>query len=615
MKSILKNTTVLVVTASLGMTAMWYPAFAVAQESAAAEAAQTETERLNAWFEAKHKEHLERSPMAKTARGIIGEDYGRWDDNSPEREQEDYERSQAELTEMISSFDYDRLDDEGKLSWRLFEYRKEQERARWPYRDYLYIFNQIFGLHVTAPTFLINQHRISTEAHAEAYIERLNGFGAYLDQGAARAKAAYEKGIAPPRFVYDYVMDDIDGMLEAAPFVKSDVKTPLWEDFLKKTEALDLPDKRKKELEGQARKALLEGIYPAYQRLQDQLARERESATDDAGVWKFPDGAKFYAYRLQNMTTTDMSPDKIHELGLSETKRIHDEMREIMRKTNFEGDLSDFFNFMRTDERFRYPDSDEGREQYLEDATAIIDEIEGRLDELFITLPKAPLEVRAVEKFREKTAAGAFYSAASRDGSRPGVYYINLYDMKSVTKYGMKALAYHEGLPGHHMQISIAQELDDIPEFRKSGGISAYSEGWGLYSEWLPKELGLYKNPYEDFGRLSLEMLRAGRLVVDTGLHHKKWTVEEATDWLVANTPVPRDAARRAIERYVVMPGQATSYKVGMLKIQELRARAEKALGDDFDLRKFHDLVLRSGAVPLDMLEDIVDNWIEKGGA
>jgi uncharacterized protein (DUF885 family) len=307
-----------------------------------------------------------------------------------------------------------------------------------------------------------------------------------------------------------------------------------------------------------------------------------------------------------------MDAETIHNLGLAEVERIHGEMRDIMRDVNFDGDLQAFFEFTRVDSQFYYPDTPEGKERYLSEATAWIDDMKARLDTLFLVKPQADLVVKAVEPFREKSAGKAFYQRPAPDGSRPGTYYANLYTMEAMPIYQMEALAYHEGIPGHHMQIAIAQELQGIPKFRKFAGYTAYTEGWGLYAELIPKEIGLYDNPYSDFGRLAMELWRACRLVVDTGIHAKKWTREEAIDYLKRNTPNPESDLVKAIERYVVMPSQATAYKVGMLKILELRERAKQALGEKFDIREFHDVVLKQGPLPLTVLEGQIEMWIAK---
>jgi len=305
-----------------------------------------------------------------------------------------------------------------------------------------------------------------------------------------------------------------------------------------------------------------------------------------------------------------MSAKEIHDLGLKEVDRIHGEMRSIMKDVGFEGSLQEFFKYLQDEPRFTYEDSDAGREAYLAEATRIIDVMTERLDEVFLRRPKAKLEVRRVEAFREKAAGKAFYSRGTPDGSRPGYYYANLYKISDMPKYQMEALAYHEGNPGHHMQLSIAQELEGIPKFRKHNRVTAYTEGWGLYSEYFPKEMGFYEDPYSDFGRLAMELWRAARLVVDTGLHDKKWTREEAIDYLTTNTPNPENDCIKAIERYIVMPGQATAYKIGMNKLLDLREEAKEALGDKFDIREYHDVVIASGPVPLNILEERVDSWV-----
>ena len=287
-------------------------------------------------------------------------------------------------------------------------------------------------------------------------------------------------------------------------------------------------------------------------------------------------------------------------------------MRQIMSQVNFKGDLSEFFDFMRDDPRFYYPSNEEGKQQYLAQATKIINTMKGRLDELFIVMPKADLVVKQVEAFREKSAGKAFYNRPAPDGSRPGYYYANLYDMKDMPKYQMEALAFHEGIPGHHMQIAIAMELENVPKFRKYGHYTAYSEGWGLYSEFLPKEIGFYQDPYSDFGRLAMELWRACRLVVDTGLHDKRWTREQAISYLSKNTPNPIGDVTKAIERYIVMPSQATAYKIGMLKILELRQLAKDKLGAKFSIKEFHDVILKNGPVPLNILQQQVEKYIAK---
>ncbi|PHR60877.1 MAG: DUF885 domain-containing protein [Robiginitomaculum sp.] len=570
---------------------------------------QTESDRLNAFFQEQFELALSRSPMFKAYIGMKDGDYGKWDDPSMEHSLEDYRLQIAAYDQMLAEYDYDKLDQNTQLSWRLFEYDAEQAKRGLAYMDYGYIFNQMHGVHSQIPAFMINQHRITNEQDARDYIARLTGMDSFLGGNLQNARRRYENGIYPPAFVYVRVIDAAKNVISGAPFSGTD-DSPLLEDFKQKVGKLDLDDEVKTSLIAEAEAALLASVGPAYSALIEEMQTQSETAGDDDGVWKLPDGAAYYANRLQDMTTTMMSPTEIHDLGLLEVTRIHDEMRTIMAKVDFDGTLPEFMEFMRTDPQFYYPDTDEGRAAYLAKATEIIDVMRTRLDDIFITKPKAKIIVKAVEPFREATAGKAFYQRPAIDGSRPGTYYANLYRMESMPTYQMEALAYHEGIPGHHMQGSIAQELGDLPMFRKFGGYTAYSEGWGLYSEYTPKEMGFYADPYSDFGRLSMELWRAARLVVDTGLHDKRWTRQQAIDYLANNTPNSLADCTNAIERYIVMPGQATAYKIGMLKILELRTNAENQLGDKFDIREFHDVVLANGAVPLAILEELVGEWV-----
>ena len=329
-------------------------------------------------------------------------------------------------------------------------------------------------------------------------------------------------------------------------------------------------------------------------------------------MWRLPKGAAYYSHLLRNYTTTKLSAEDIHQLGLSNVARIHGEMKAIMQQVKFQGDLQAFFAFMREDPQFYFPETPEGKAAYLAEAKSLIDTIEQRLPEYFGILPKAELNIKAVEAFREKSAGKAFYQAPSADGSRPGIYYANLYKMADMPKYQMAALAYHEGIPGHHMQRAITVELQDIPKFQRYVSFTAFTEGWGLYTEYLPKEMGFYQNPYADFGRLAMELWRACRLVVDTGIHAKKWSREQAIQYLQDNTPNPAGDTIKAIERYIVYPGQATAYLIGKIKILELRENAKAQLGDKFDIRSFHDEVLRYGPVPLSLLEENIQRWVQQ---
>ncbi|MEO1241653.1 MAG: DUF885 domain-containing protein [Pseudomonadota bacterium] len=579
--------------------------------STAATTDENQTQAINEWFEKEFERQVARSPMYQTFLGRKT-NYDKWDNASDDYDRESHALEMAALAEMRETFNLEDLDPQAQLSYRLAEYGGELSERRFPFRNHWYEFSHFRGPHSGVPPFLINQHSISSVDDAEAYISRLNGIDDYLGQHQENAEAQFERGIYPPKWSYVRMIDTSKNIISGAPFDDSGEPSALLADFNKKIADLDIDDAAKEDLRARATEAMLTSMKPAYDALIAMFAAQLETATNDDGAWKLPDGDQYYALQLEAMTTTTMSPTEIHDLGLSEVARIHAEMTEIKNSVGFEGSLQDFFVYMRTDPdgRFTYPNTDEGKEAYLAEATRIIDVMRGRLDELFFTKPKADLIVKRVEAFREKAGSKAFYQRPAPDGSRPGIYYANLYNTADMPIYQMEALAYHEGIPGHHMQLAISQELEDLPSFRKFGGYTAYSEGWGLYSEYIPKEMGFYDDPYSDFGRLAMELWRAARLVVDSGIHDKKWTREEAIDYLMTNTPNPEGDCIKAIERYVVMPGQATAYKIGMLKILELRARAQEALGDDYDVRAFHDVILKNGPVPLAILEENVDAWI-----
>lgn len=574
-----------------------------------AEQIENESARLDAWFEDKFQENIRQYPQFLASLGIK-ERTSEWNNPTREFALEQLDKSRQDLEEMRTSFDFDKLGESQQLSYRLFELNVQNDLDNDEFYYHNYPFNQMFGAQSGVPTFLLNQHRIDTIDDARAYIDRLNGIKDYMAVVVATSEESAAKGIMPPKFVYDAVLRDARNIITGAPFEDTDTLNLLLSDFETKVKKLDLPEAEQEALYTDAITALLTSVRPAYDNLIETLESQKERTSTDDGVWKLPNGAEYYAQRLKMMTTTDMTATEIHDLGLAEMDRIHAEMREIMKTVGFEGDLQAFFEFTRTDPQFFYPNTDKGRAAYLAEATRLIDVMETRLPEVFNTFPKAELEVVAVEAFREKSAGKAFYNRPAADGSRPGRYYANLYNMGDMPIYQMEALAYHEGSPGHHMQLSIAQELEGVPQFRKYGRFTAYSEGWGLYSEYLPKEMGFYEDPYSDFGRLAMELWRAARLVVDTGLHDKQWSREKAIEYLTTNTPNPEGDCIKAIERYIVMPGQATAYQIGKNKILDLREAAKAELGEAFTLGAFHDVVLEAGPVPLNILEDRVNTWV-----
>ncbi|SEH78492.1 Uncharacterized conserved protein, DUF885 familyt [Rheinheimera pacifica] len=568
---------------------------------------QSESDKANALFEQIFMDEVRRDPIRQTRLGIK-DDYDKWQDLSDAHFDADIALTQQHLT-MLKAVDVSKLDDNTRISYLLMQQNLQQtlDEAKW--RLYSYPVNQMFGIHSQVPSVLINQHSISSESDAKAYVARLNAVPALFNQLQEQLQKRAELGIIPPKFVFPLVLSASENVIKGAPF-DTGADSTLLADFSKKVSQLNIDDHSKKLLMDEAKVALLTSVKPAYTSLIRYLNTLEQQADTVDGVWRFKDGAAFYNDELKRITTTDLTADEIHQIGLDEVARIHAEMQAIMQKTSFDGDLKAFFQFMQTDPQFYYPDTEAGKAAYLAEATAVIDNMRTRLDELFLVKPKADMIVKAVEAFREQSAGKAFYQRPSMDGSRPGIYYANLYRMSDMPKYELEALAYHEGIPGHHMQLAIAQELEDMPKFRRFGSYTAYIEGWGLYTELLPKEIGLYQDPYSDFGRLAMELWRACRLVVDTGIHAKKWSRDQAIQYLLDNTPNTQTAVEKAIERYIVMPAQATAYKIGMIKIVELREKAKSELGDKFDIRQFHDVVLKNGAVPLDVLEQLVDEYI-----
>ncbi|HWM26214.1 MAG TPA: DUF885 domain-containing protein [Chthoniobacterales bacterium] len=607
----MKNKILLAIVAALSSSASTF-LFAAPAKTYTAEQIAAESKRANEFFDKNFDDFVARHPQFASQLGLKT-GYDKWEDLSDASAAEDLAFSIQNLARLKRDFDFAALDPQTQLSWKLFEADVQQNAEGFRFRFHNYPVNQMFGWHSQTPTFLINIHRVDSVADAEAYIARLNGIAKQADQVIANLELRAEKGIVPPKFVFPLALDACRNVIKGKPFDSTGTDSTLLADFTKKVTALKETDQPTRDrLLADANKALLDSFRPAYQKLIAFLEAQEKTAPVEGGAWQFPDGRSFYEFALRRTTTTKLTADEIHETGLKEIARIHGEMGKIKEKVKFKGDLQAMFKFMREDPQFYLPETEEGKAEYLSRAVKIIDTMKTRLDELFISKPKADVVVKAVEKFREKSAGKAFYQQPAPDGSRPGMFYVNLAEMKSTPIYELEALAYHEGIPGHHMQIAIAQELGGVPKFRKFGSrYTAYTEGWGLYTELVPKEIGLYQDPYSDFGRLAMELWRAGRLVVDTGLHNKRWTRQQAIDYLIKNTPNAEADCVEAINRYIVSPSQATAYKIGMIKILELREKAKKQLGPKFDLRQFHDVVLTNGPVPLETLEELVDKWVK----
>jgi uncharacterized protein (DUF885 family) len=587
---------------------------AFAQGAASTESRRAqEAARLNEWLDARYEEQLDFSPIEKTRLGRK-DDYDRIDDFSEAGRATELNWLRQTVRDLTREFDRAALTAEAQTSYDLWIYDVERAERAWPFRRRGYVFHQMDTMHTQLPQVLINFHRVAEEADMAAYIARIGEIGRAIGQLVDRAKIAAAEGVHAPRFAYDAVLMQARALLTGAPFGGAG-ESPLKADANTKIEALVSHGKvtatRAAELRAAVDAALLRRFEPAYEALIKWVDSDLPNTDAVAtGVWKLPDGPAFYSELLAAMTTTAMTADEIHELGLAEVARIQAEMEAIKRQVGFAGTLQEFFTALRSDPKFRFPNTDEGREGYLQASRDFYVGIEARLGEFFGLRPKGGLVVKRVEAFREQPGAAQHYLPGTPDGSRPGTYYVHLIDMNAMPKVEMESVAYHEGIPGHHMQIAIAQELTGVPRFRTQSFFTAYTEGWGLYAERLAKEMGGFKDPYSDFGRLGAEIWRAIRLVVDTGLHAKGWSEEQAVDYFLANGPTSEGQVRAEIRRYIVRPGQATAYKIGMLKILELRERARAELGEQFDIRGFHDAVLGGGALPLSILERRVDNWI-----
>ncbi len=579
----------------------------------------SETEKLNAWFEIKYEEELMMSPLSLTFQGRKDR-YNEIDDMSEATQLKRIKWKGQSVEEMVSTFDYSKLSDAAKISYDLWEHQYESALAGRAFMRRGYIFHQMSGTHSFFPTLMMNYHTVETEQDMTDYISRVSAIGAAMAELTGQTKLAAGEGVRPPRFAYEIVMKESKAIISGAPFDDSGRDSTLWADANSKISALVKADtitqKQGDSLIEAVRTALINDFAPGYDDLIAFMTDDLENTSEEAlGVHALPEGDEFYKYRLKSITTTDMTADQIHQLGLDEVRRIRGEMEVIKERDGFKGTLQEYFAHIRdskNDTKFYYDNTDEGRQGYIDDATAAIENLKKELPNYFGILPKADLVVKRVEAFREQDGAPQHYYSGTPDGSRPGVYYAHLSDMKAMPKNELEVIAYHEGLPGHHMQISIAQELKGIPKFRTQAGSTAYVEGWALYTEALAKEMpNTYVTLGSDFGRLGSEMWRAIRLVVDTGMHHKKWSQQRAVDFFAQNSPAPLETIETEIRRYLVIPGQATAYKIGMIDIQRLRKMAEGQLGDKFDIKAFHDTVLGGGALPLDMLERQVQNWIK----
>lgn len=565
---------------------------------------------IDDFFDEVFEREVSQSPEFQTRLGRRTNQLGQWDDYSDEFAAERIAQTKADLDRLQSDFKYDALTNEQMLSYDLFVLNSERDIENFAFRRHHYVVDQFNGQLSGLITILQNNHRIENEQDAKDYISRIRGLGYVLREYTRQLQDRASFGVIAPAFSFKDVLMDARAISSGAPIKDSTQDNIVFIDFREKLEELQLDAKQADELLLQTTDALKGPFREGFMTFIAEVERQQVIASGDMGVWSLPNGEAFYRNRIYHHTTLNLTADEIHAIGLEEVARIHDEMRHIKNLLRFNGTLQEFFEFIREDSNNYYEDSDSGREQFLADARAQVEDIYRIVGSYFNELPDADLEVRRVEPWRENSTSIAFYNRPSEDGSRPGIYYANLADMTSVQKYVFSAITYHESVPGHHFQIALAQELDAIPKFRKYSGYGAFTEGWALYAEQLAKEMGFYVDPYHNFGRLQNELWRSVRLVLDTGIHAKKWSRQQSINYFRKNTPLSEGDIVTEVERFFVNPGQALGYKIGMLKILELRDRAREELSDDFDIREFHDSVIGAGSLPLIILERQVDQYI-----
>jgi uncharacterized protein (DUF885 family) len=580
----------------------WAPAAALAAAApAAVDRTQAESQKLNAIFDEYFEEYLKLNPILATS---IGDP--RYNDRfvvsiSPEAIAAE-EKLQRDYLARVQTVDRSVLTGQDLLSYEVFKTAREREIAGFRFPDELIPMNQFYS---TPNSFAQlgsgnGMQPFKTVQDYDNFLQRIDGFVAWTDQAIVNMKEGVKRGYTLPKVLAERTLPQLQ-----AHIVPKAEDSLYWGPITNMP--ADFPPADRERLAQAYRAAIEAKVVPSYRKLHDFMRDEYvPKARLSHGMAGLPDGKTWYAYNVKRITTTDYTPEQIHQIGLDEVKRIHGEMAGVMKQVGFKGTLDEFFKFLNTDPQFFF----DRREDLIAGYDVLRKRVNPQLPKLFEILPKADYEVRAVEPFREKSAAGGQYQAATEDGSRPGIFYANAYDLSARPKWAMEALSLHEANPGHHFQISIQREQQGLPKFRRFGGYTAYSEGWGLYAESLGPELGMYADPYQYFGRLEGELWRAIRLVVDTGLHSKGWTREQVLAYMDENSSAAEARRVSEAERYMAIPGQALAYKIGQLKISELRARAEKALGPKFDVRKFHTAVLMDGALPLDVLEAKVDRWI-----
>lgn len=567
---------------------------------------------LNHYFERVFVELLLENPEILSALGIIENTLLDFHSDELSEASPAFEKQMAESfrgqLELLNKYDRENMTESQLLSTDILTWFLEDIVAGEEFLYYDYPVNQMFGVQSGFPSFMESMHAIVGEKSARRYITRMTKVGTKFDQVLEGLRLRESMGIVPPQFVIDRVLDEMQGFVDTEPS-----ENILYTSFSSKIDTLaDIPDETKAEFLNEVSAEVTRSVYPAYQKLIDYFTELKPRATTDDGVWKFPNGEAFYRHALRSYTTTDYSPGEVHQIGLNEVDRIIDEMDATLNGLAYKsGTVAERMSALAKEERFLYEDSDAGREAILMEYRTIIDSVTANLDHVFNVRPKATMLVKRVPEFKEASSAGAYYEIPAMDGSRPGSFFANLRDVKEIPSFGMRTLAFHEGVPGHHFQLATAMELKGVPMFRRILPFTAYVEGWALYAERVAWEYGFVPDEYSNLGRLQAELFRAVRLVVDTGIHYKHWTREEAISYMLTITGMGEKDVTAEIERYIVMPGQACAYKVGMMKIMELRERAKTALGRKFDIRDFHDVLLQSGGMPLAILERLVDGYIE----
>jgi len=573
----------------------------VAAPEPATAAAQNESERLDRLVDEYFERLLELNPVFATSLGDL-----RYNDRFPVDISKQWLADALAVEQgflaRANELDATKLDEASRLTYDVFKYQLQLSIDGFAYRDELLPINQFSSVPVDFGRLGSGDsiQPFTTAKEYDDFLKRMDGFTRWIDQAIVNMREGANAGIVQPRVVVEKALPQIES------FVATDAKQSL---FYRPIENLPstVNETDRKRLTAAYEKAIREKITPAYRRLGDFLKNDYlPIARQTVGMSALPQGPSWYAYQARRSTTTDLSPEQIHEIGVKEMARIQGEMERVKAQVGFNGDLKAFIQSLRTDKRFVFKTPQELIAGY----DALREQVTAELPKLFAAQPKMPFEVRPVESFRERSAATGSYEAGMPDGSRPGVFYANTYDLASRPSYMMEAIFLHEALPGHHMQTALQYEAQSLPRFRRFGGYTAYDEGWGLYAESLGKELGMYKDPYQYFGSLTAEAWRAARLVVDTGIHAKGWTREQGIDYMLENTAIGESDAVAEVERYIAVPGQALAYKVGQLKIRELRTRVEKALGRSFDVRDFHTQILMDGSLPLAVLEDKIDRWI-----